>query len=101
MYTANHLATRKAGQVLVLLLEVFADHENLHRPSSLNDYGSPVESKNNFFLPDNVTANRITTFHNFCKGIPNVVCHYCSITLYPEGIQVGSTREQQGQVRGS
>ena len=43
--------------------------------------------KDCFILPDNVTANRITTFHNFCKEIPNIMCNYCSITLYPEEIK--------------
>ena len=42
--------------------------------------------KDYFILLDNITANRITAFHNFCKEIPKVMCNYCSITLYPEEI---------------
>lgn len=37
-----------------------------------------------FILPDNLTANRITAFHNFFNEVPNVTFNYCSITLYPE-----------------
>ena len=50
-----------------------------------------------FILHDNVTANRITTFHNVSKEIPDVMCNYCSVTLYPEEIKWVSLERSKGK----
>ena len=64
-------------------------HENLHRSDgdAGNDHSHTPNEKYYFMLPDNTTANRITKFHNFCKELPDVMCNYCSITLYPEDVK--------------
>lgn len=67
-------------------------HENLHPSDCSADGAGGVTSdaqdeKDYSMLPDNTTANRITKFHNFCKEVPDVMCNYCSITLYPEDVK--------------
>lgn len=61
-------------------------HEDLHVQSDDEGLSIPHE-KDYVMLPDNSMANRITNFHNFCKQLPDVMCNYCSITLYPEDVK--------------
>lgn len=78
-------------------------HENLHQPHQLNDDGTPPHDDNGadlgkdyYMLPDNTTAARITKFHNFCLEMPDVMCNYCSITLYPEVVKWVEVMEDGG-----
>lgn len=66
-------------------------HENLLRPGEIDEDGNAVvsdkaDNTDYYMLPDNATANRITGFHQFCLQMPDVMCNYCSITLYPEDV---------------
>ena len=63
-------------------------HEDLHDSRGINDDESLEHPEKDYFmLPSNITANRITRFHKFCKELPDVMCNYCSITLYPEDVK--------------
>ncbi|CAB1102612.1 unnamed protein product [Ectocarpus sp. CCAP 1310/34] len=65
-------------------------HEDLHNPRGIDDEDNVLREeaeKDYYMLPDNSVANRITKFHNFCKEMPDVMCNYCSITLYPEDLK--------------
>ena len=63
-------------------------HEDLHNPRGINDDESLEHPEKDYYmLPSNTTANRITKFHKFCKELPEVMCNYCSITLYPEDVK--------------
>lgn len=62
-------------------------HEDLHLPGGVADDGEPVEPEKDYYmLPNNTMAARLTKFHNFCKELPDVMCNYCSVTLYPEEV---------------
>ena len=37
-------------------------------------------------LPNNTMAARLTKCHKFCKELPDVMCNYCSITLYSNDV---------------
>lgn len=39
-----------------------------------------------YMLPNQGEASNITNFHHFCLEMPDVMCNYCSITLYPEDV---------------
>ena len=63
-------------------------HEDLHNPRGINDDESLKHPEKDYFmLPSNTTTNSITKFHKFCKELPDVLCNYCSITLYPEDVK--------------
>lgn len=64
-------------------------HENLFRGGFLVDEEEGGVHGDDFdysMLPDQATGSRITKFHNFCLELPDVMCNYCSIMLYPEDI---------------
>ena len=63
-------------------------HEDLHNPHDINDDEFLEQPEKDYLmLPSNTTTNRITKFHKVCKELPDVMCNYCSITLYPEDVK--------------
>lgn len=50
-----------------------------------------------YMLPNQGQSSNITKFHNFCLKLPDVMCNYCSIPLYPEDIcWVGLDSPEEG-----
>lgn len=39
-----------------------------------------------YMLPDQAMGAKITKFHEFCLQVPDRMCNYCGITLYPEEV---------------
>lgn len=67
-------------------------YEKSIRPGKLNEDGTAVDDDNDdvkdyHMLPDNATANRITTFHRCLLLFPDVMRNYNSITLYPADVK--------------
>ena len=70
-------------------------HENLFRGGFSEDEETKTVSGDDhdfYMLPDQATCAKITNFHNFCLELPDTVCNYCSITLYPEDVCWGGSR---------
>lgn len=74
-------------------------HENLFRGGFTVDEeeedvaGDDVDYK---MLPDHSTGAKITSFHNRCLELPDRMCNYCGMTLYPEEVSWVSLDAQEG-----